>query len=347
MICGAIVLGARPSFAAPIAARVAAVKGDVRGSNNEPLQAGFSLRAGTGISTGADSGVLIRPKAGVDVLASMDTKISFNGAELDSKGSGTAGFTVLSGSVLVRIDEDSGDTQAAGKVNVSITTKLGVISTTNGTFSVREDKTGSLASQGLRTLLIDMDLRRPSLAKTFGLPTDGLGISDLLSCKASLKDVCIASGIDNLAVILAGRSLSTPAELLATCGIERLRALAFDAGFDRVVIDTAPIIPISDSLVLGQLVDHVFMVVRCNRTPAGIAQDAIQKLNQAGIALSGIILNRQTQRSRGYGYYYHNYYENPKEVIKSPSSTLDFPPANHVPHSSERSAPLNASRSSY
>lgn len=205
----------------------------------------------------------------------------------------------------------------------------------------------SLASQGLRTLLIDMDLRRPSLAKTFGLPTDGLGISDLLSCKASLKDVCIASGIDNLAVILAGRSLSTPAELLATCGIERLRALAFDAGFDRVVIDTAPIIPISDSLVLGQLVDHVFMVVRCNRTPAGIAQDAIQKLNQAGIALSGIILNRQTQRSRGYGYYYHNYYENPKEVIKSPSSTLDFPPANHVPHSSKRSAPLNASRSSY
>ena len=154
MICGAIVLGARPSFAAPIAARVAAVKGDVRGSNNEPLQAGSSLRAGTGISSGADSGVLIRPKAGVDVLASMDTKISFNGAELDSKGSGTAGFTVLSGSVLVRIDEDSGDTQAAGKVNVSITTKLGVISTTNGTFSVREDKTGTIIAVSAGTPVI-------------------------------------------------------------------------------------------------------------------------------------------------------------------------------------------------
>jgi capsular exopolysaccharide synthesis family protein len=175
----------------------------------------------------------------------------------------------------------------------------------------------SLASQGLRTLLIDMDLRRPSLAKTFGLPTECLGVTDLLSDKASLKDVCIASGIDNLTVITAGQRVSTPAELLATCGIERLRAMAFDAGFDRVVIDTAPIIPISDSLVLGQLVDHVFMVVRCNRTPSFVAQDAIQKLNQGGIALSGIILNRQTQRSSGYYYNkYYSYYESPKEVIK-------------------------------
>jgi hypothetical protein len=260
----------------------------------------------------------------------MDTKISFNGAELDSKGSGTAGFTVLSGSVLVRIDEDSGDTQAAGKVNVSITTKLGVISTTNGTFSVREDKTGTIIAVSAGTPVI-----RISGGADGGQVEIPKGSVLWLEKKedGTVETKIVNSATGTMVVIKPDGTRDTSQKA--------------PAAFDRVVIDTAPIIPISDSLVLGQLVDHVFMVVRCNRTPAGIAQDAIQKLNQAGIALSGIILNRQTQRSRGYGYYYHNYYENPKEVIKSPSSTLDFPPANHVPHSSERSAPLNASRSSY
>lgn len=166
----------------------------------------------------------------------------------------------------------------------------------------------SLATQDLRTLLIDMDMRRCTLGKEFGLPEDCKGLSDLLLGTATLRETCFATGIHNLAIMPAGHRIHNPAELLATCGIARLKELAFEAGFDRIVIDTAPLIPVSDTLVLGDLADELFMVVRCNRTPSVITLEAIRKLQQAGIAVSGLVLNRLTQRTRGYDYYFYNSY---------------------------------------
>jgi hypothetical protein len=160
-----MVFSAQPSFAAAVVARVAAVKGDVRGSNNEPLQAGSSIRAGSVISTAVDAGVLLRPTASVSVVGHMSTKLRFDGAELDSQGRGYANFTLLSGSVLVRIDESledalapsnisgktvqpvfrpkdgtSGNSQPDGKVKVLVRTELGVITATSGNWSVRSDE---------------------------------------------------------------------------------------------------------------------------------------------------------------------------------------------------------------
>ena len=166
----------------------------------------------------------------------------------------------------------------------------------------------SLATQDLRTLLIDMDMRRCTLAGEFGLPDDCKGLSDLLLGTASLQETCFATGIHNLAIMPAGHRINNPAELLATCGVAKLKQLAFEAGFDRIVIDTAPLIPVSDTLVLSDLADELFMVVRCNRTPSVITQEAIRKLHQAGIPVSGLVLNRLTQRTRGYDYYCYNSY---------------------------------------
>lgn len=166
----------------------------------------------------------------------------------------------------------------------------------------------SLASQGLRTLLIDMDLRRSQLGQVFGIPSSRKGVVDLLLEEASFSEVCLGAGIANLAIMPAGRRVANPAELLATCGVERLRKMAFEAGFDRIVIDTAPLVPVNDTLVLGDLADSTFLVVRCNRTPAVIIQEAIRKLQQTGIPLSGLVLNRLAQRSHGYNYYYHKSY---------------------------------------
>lgn len=164
----------------------------------------------------------------------------------------------------------------------------------------------SLASQGLHTLLIDMDLRRSQLARVFNISDDRKGVTDLLLEEASFKEVCLGTGIAHLAIIPAGRRVANPADLLANGGVEYLRTLAFESGFDRIVIDTAPLIPVNDTLVLGDLADSTFMVVRCNRTPSGITQEAMRKLQQTGIPLSGLVLNRLTHRSRGYDYYYHH-----------------------------------------
>lgn len=170
----------------------------------------------------------------------------------------------------------------------------------------------SLASQGLRTLLIDMDMRRPSLGREFCVPDSCHGVSDLLLGDVSIREACYSTGIDNLAIMPSGRTVSNPAELLTAGGVARLRKMAFELGFDRIVLDTAPLIPVNDTLVLGDLADNVFMVVRCNRTPSDMTLDGIRKLQQSGIPISGLVLNRLTQRKRGHDYYYHNYYHNLK-----------------------------------
>ncbi|MBN8421819.1 MAG: polysaccharide biosynthesis tyrosine autokinase [Verrucomicrobia bacterium] len=166
----------------------------------------------------------------------------------------------------------------------------------------------SLASQGYRTLLIDMDLRRSQLAQVFGIPASRKGVIDLLLEEASFAEVCLSGGIAHLAIMPAGKRVANPAELLSTCGVERLKEMAFAAGFDRIVIDTAPLIPVNDTLELGGLADSTFLVVRCNRTPSDIIQEAIRKLQQTGIPLSGLVLNRLAQRTRSYDYYYHRSY---------------------------------------
>ena len=166
----------------------------------------------------------------------------------------------------------------------------------------------SLASQGYRTLLIDMDLRRSQLAAVFGIPSSRKGVIDLLLEEASFAEVCLSGGIAHLAIMPAGKRVANPAELLSTCGVERLKEMAFAAGFDRIVIDTAPLIPVNDTLELGNLADSTFLVVRCNRTPSDIIQEAIRKLNQTGIPLTGLVLNRLAQRTRSYDYYYHRSY---------------------------------------
>ncbi len=166
----------------------------------------------------------------------------------------------------------------------------------------------SLASQGFRTLLIDMDLRRSQLADVFGIPSTRKGVIDLLLEEVSFSEVCLSGGIAHLAILPAGKRVANPAELLSTCGVERLKEMAFAAGFDRIVIDTAPLIPVNDTLELGALADSTFLVVRCNRTPTDIVQEAIRKLHQTGIPLTGLVLNRLAHRARTYDYYYHRSY---------------------------------------
>lgn len=177
----------------------------------------------------------------------------------------------------------------------------------------------SLASQGYRTLLIDMDLRRSQLAEVFGIPSSRKGVIDLLLEEASFAEVCLSGGIAHLAIMPAGKRVANPAELLSTCGVERLKDMAFAAGFDRIVIDTAPLIPVNDTLELGGLADSTFLVVRCNRTPSDIIQEAIRKLQQTGIPLTGLILNRLAQRTRSYDYYYHrSYYKSGENEESAP-----------------------------
>ncbi|HEX8281204.1 MAG TPA: GNVR domain-containing protein [Chthoniobacterales bacterium] len=191
----------------------------------------------------------------------------------------------------------------------------------------------ALAQQGHRVLLIDGDLRRPSLHKIF-LPTtedargeEDPGIVDYLvgaadlnaavrSVSAGRLDPTFAGGENSriiaatagqLFVMTGGRRAPNPAELLSGPSFAKLVAEAAET-FDRVVIDSAPILAVSDTLLMTPLVQTVCVVVRSNKTPRNAVQRALGMLTGAGGRPAGIILNRLPRR-RGAGYYY--YYASP------------------------------------
>ena len=163
----------------------------------------------------------------------------------------------------------------------------------------------ALAIGGARVLLIDADMRRPSLHKAMRLPNDR-GLAELLSGKARMREVVQRCGDPNLLVIPAGVTPSNPSELLAS---DRMRAFLHQLAtgpFDWVIIDTPPVLAVTDAVILAPLVHSVSFVVGADMTRWRLAERAIETL-QAGHPRSiAAILNRvDFDRNR---YYYSRYY---------------------------------------
>lgn len=169
----------------------------------------------------------------------------------------------------------------------------------------------SLAQLGARVLLIDADLRRPRCHHAFGLPP-GPGLTEYLQSEAELEQVItmIPSGGGNgsgrgsaLAFIQSGRPIHHSAELL---GGQRLRAaLAATVGaYDVVLVDSPPVFPVADASVLATLVDGVVLVVRGQRTPRHVTQEAIARLRFMQAKILGVVLNGVNP---GAGEYQHRY----------------------------------------
>ncbi len=189
----------------------------------------------------------------------------------------------------------------------------------------------ALAQQGHNVLLIDGDLRRPSLHKIF-LPSTNdsekqppgivdclVGAVDLASAIRSVsterleadvfkdKTGIVAATVGQLFVLTGGRRAPNPAEILSGPSFAKLLSDAASQ-FDRVVIDSAPILAVSDTLLMTPLVQTVCVVVWASKTPRNAIQRALGMLNGAGGRPAGLILNRLPRR-RGGGYYY--YYASP------------------------------------
>jgi capsular exopolysaccharide synthesis family protein len=190
----------------------------------------------------------------------------------------------------------------------------------------------ALAQQGYRVLLIDGDLRRPNMHKIFRFPnardnsnedsapgvTDCLvGDTDLASAARQIpageiqlvdEDIELTGKIltatgGQLYVLAGGRRAPNPAEILAGPFFGQLIAEAARL-FDRVVIDSAPILAVSDTLLMTSHAQTVCIVVRAAKTPRLAVRRAIMLLAKSGIRPAGLVLNR-LRRSRGVGYYYY------------------------------------------
>lgn len=161
----------------------------------------------------------------------------------------------------------------------------------------------SLAQQGKRTLLIDGDLRRPTLHKIFSIGPKQLGVTDFLAGHADLVTGSVATEVENLRVMPGGHRAPNPAELLAGDHFFKLVETAAKE-FDRVVVDTAPVIAVSDTLLMAAHLKMISLVVRAKKTPRNAVKRAIALLEQAGTRPVGLVLNR-LPRNSGSGYYYY------------------------------------------
>jgi capsular exopolysaccharide synthesis family protein len=163
----------------------------------------------------------------------------------------------------------------------------------------------ALAQTGLRTLLIDADIRRPRLCKIALADRKAQGLTDCLAGQANVIDCCKPTGIENLFLLPAGQRRSTPSELFASCDfVSLLKELTLH--FDRIVLDSAPINAVSDTQLIARHVQSICFVIRAIKTPADAITRACALLRQAGTSPDGFVFNRMPKRSRG-SYYYSEY----------------------------------------
>lgn len=161
----------------------------------------------------------------------------------------------------------------------------------------------SLARSGYNTLLIDCDLRRPILHLTLQVPI-GPGLSEALTGRIDVNNAAMATAIPNLWILPAGVCRN---EGLVALNHNRLRDVRAQASrrFDFIVIDTAPVMPVPDTLVVSQAVDFALFVVMRNSSRMPVVYDAYLKLVNFGVPVLGAIINGvQLQRGYGYGYGY-------------------------------------------
>jgi succinoglycan biosynthesis transport protein ExoP len=160
----------------------------------------------------------------------------------------------------------------------------------------------ALASQGYRTLLIDADLRRPSLCKALLHEVESVGLSDHLSGTIDPGDACYSTEFENLFFLPSGKASPNPAELL---GDERFPQLLAEAyrWFDRIIIDSSPVGVVSDAISVANCVQSVCLVVRAGKTPRKEALKACRYLQRSGAPLAGFVLNGCEDSPRFQGYY--------------------------------------------
>lgn len=163
----------------------------------------------------------------------------------------------------------------------------------------------SLAQQGHKTLLIDADLRKSVQHLQFSLDRQP-GLSELLTGQASLSEVAYRTSVERLEVIPGGVSPPNPAELLGGSSMEALLTSA-RSQYDAIVLDSPPMLAVTDAAVLGPKVDGVILVVRAEHTHRDAVSHALAQLRHVGATVLGVVLNDTKADGAGY-YYYRSYY---------------------------------------
>jgi polysaccharide biosynthesis transport protein len=173
----------------------------------------------------------------------------------------------------------------------------------------------ALALGGARVMLIDADMRRPGLHRTMELPNE-VGLSHILTGQARVREAVQRTSESNLFVMSAGHVPPNPSELLHSERMKQLIANLEAGPFDWIIMDTPPVLAVTDAVILAPYMSGLVFVIGAEMTRRAHAERAIQtiqggKPNIIGAVLNRVDLNRNKYYySRYYGYHYKSYYGN-------------------------------------
>ncbi|MDW2149713.1 CpsD/CapB family tyrosine-protein kinase, partial [Vibrio sp. 378] len=156
-----------------------------------------------------------------------------------------------------------------------------------------------------KVLIIDCDLRRPSLAKRFNIPESQPGLTNILTMDTAIKDCIVRIDDANLDVLPAGLIPPNPQELLASNRFKKLLD-HFQDKYDRIIIDTPPLLSVSDALILGQYANGLITVIRSESTKASLVNVALSKQIQHSIPSLGVLIT-QAKAKEGETLYVQKY----------------------------------------
>ncbi len=164
----------------------------------------------------------------------------------------------------------------------------------------------TMAQSGRRVLLIDADFRRPRIAKIFGIDAD-IGMAAVVAEKAELDQAIYASPVPNLSIMPGGKRPSNPAELLSSRRFKHLVDLLREK-FDMIIIDTPPLLAVSDPGAVAAVVDGVVLTMRLRRNVKPLATRATKILESVDARLLGVVINGvSSEAGYGYSYGYNDY----------------------------------------
>ena len=162
-----------------------------------------------------------------------------------------------------------------------------------------------LAQRGTRVLLIDADLRRPSIHKTLGMGPR-IGLSNVLTGSSTVEQAIVRSGVlPNLFVLPAGTPPPNPAELLGSSNMKNILDQLREQ-YDHIVVDTPPTLSVTDAVIMSIWADRVILVIRSGHTTKQALRRARDTLMQVNARVCGVLMNAVDLHSPDY-YYYHEY----------------------------------------
>ena len=163
-----------------------------------------------------------------------------------------------------------------------------------------------MAQTGARTIMMDLDMRRPSLGRIFGI-NGKAGMSNFLSGNADMASQIRNTPFPNLYILPAGPSPPNPAELIGSKRMKGALAL-LEQYFEYIVIDSPPVLSVTDPLVVSRHVDGVIFVIHGGKTHRDALRKASESIVNVGGRILGAVINNVNIQSSEYSYYYRYYY---------------------------------------